>query len=107
MPPNTRSTAWPRREPGQRNKKRRSPPSLQTHASFGSLHPPCFRRRSPACPALHTSSCTQISPVFTEVTETLFSIIVKQQNFTKHLTCQRQKRFFDPDAVFAATRRLS
>jgi hypothetical protein len=30
-----------------------------------------------ACPATHTSSCTQFSPAFEEVAEMLFSIIVK------------------------------
>jgi hypothetical protein len=65
------------------------PSSLQTHVSFGSLQPPCYCRRSPACPAIHTSSCTQISPAFTQAAETLFSIIVKQKTFTKHRWCQR------------------
>jgi hypothetical protein len=38
-------------------------------------------------------TCTQFSPPFSKVAESVFSILVKFQNFTKHAFCQQTPHF--------------
>jgi hypothetical protein len=47
--------------------------------------------RPPALP-IRTSPCTQFSPAFSEVAESMFSVFVKLKTFTKHLFCQQTPR---------------